>query len=89
MLDENDYLSALIKINHYDFEEKKWLIEYFELFKTTLNWPVGLPPINRTNLFEGTLKIKFNKFYFQLLNEFEYEFDNNKKLLVLLNKKDK
>jgi len=81
--DEQDYLSALIKINEKDFDEKKWLIDNFELYKSTLNWPSGLSPINRSNLIEGTIKKKFNSFYYNLLNEFNFEFDNNYKQLVL------
>lgn len=74
--DEQDYLNALLNVNNTDYDEKKWIIENFELFKSTLNCPVGLPPINRSNLFEGTFKKKFNSFYFNLLSEFNFEFDN-------------
>jgi len=79
---EQDYLYALSKINDIDYDDNKWLIDNFELYKSTLNWPVGLPPINRTNLIEGTLKKKFNLFYCNLLNDFNYEFDKgNLKIL--------
>ncbi len=80
--DEQDYLSALIKINETDFDEKKWLIDNFKLYKSTLNWPSGLSPINRTNLIEGTIKMKFNSFYYKLLNDYNFEFDNKNKLLI-------
>lgn len=42
MYDEQDYLNALTKINAIDYDEEKWLIDNFELFKSTLNWPDGL-----------------------------------------------
>lgn len=85
--DEQDYLNALIKINEIDYHEKKWIIENFELFKSTLNWPVGLPPINRSNLIDGTFKKKFNSFYSNLSKEFNFELDNNN--LRIVNNKDK
>lgn len=61
--DEQDYLKALAKINQKDYDEKKWLIDNFELFKSTLNWPDGLSPINRTNLLDGAFKKRFNTFF--------------------------
>ena len=78
MYDEQDYLNALTKINAIDYDEEKWLIDNFELFKSTLNWPDGLPPINRTNLIEGTLRKKFNLFYSNLLNEYSHDLKNKK-----------
>ena len=84
---EQDYLYALSKINDIDYDDNKWLIDNFELYKSTLNWPVGLPPINRTNLIEGTLKKKFNLFYYDLLKDFNFKFDNDNLKIII--KKDK
>ncbi len=80
--EEQDYINALVKINELDFDQKKWLSDYFELYKSTLNWPSGLSPINRSNLVEGTIKKKFNSFYYKLLNDYNFEFDNKNKLLI-------
>lgn len=73
MYDELDYLNALTKINAIDQNEEKWLVDNIELFKSTLYCPNGLPPINRTNLIEGTLRKKFNLFYSNLLNEYSHD----------------
>jgi hypothetical protein len=81
---EDDYLSALAKFSN--LKSKIWLLNYFELYKSTLNWPVGSPPINRSNLITGTLRDKFNSTYFDTLSEFEYELDNEKQTLIIKNK---
>lgn len=76
---EDDYLKALSKYS--DLENKAWLLKYFELYKSTLNWPMGLPPISRTNLIAGTFRAKFNSYYRETLSEFDYELDNEKQTL--------
>ncbi len=78
---EDDYLKALAKFS--DLENIEWLLNYFELYKSTLIWPEGLPPINRTNLTSGTLRTKLNSFYRERLEEFEYQLDNDKQTLTL------
>jgi len=80
--EEDDYLRALAKFNY--LEKKVWLLQFFELYKSTLNWPPGLPPINRCNLVEGMLRTKFNSFYREKLNEFEYELDYELQTLEIL-----
>jgi hypothetical protein len=80
--DENDYLNALAQY-HY-LKRKTWLVQYFELYKSTLIWPDGLPPIKTCNLIEGTIKEKFYTFYRAALEQFDYEFDNDKRSLVFL-----
>jgi hypothetical protein len=82
---EQDYLNALTKVNAINYNEEKWLIDNFELFKSTLNWPEGLPPINRTNLMEGTYRKEFNSFYSNLLNEYNHDLKNQK--LIFQNRK--
>ncbi len=81
--DEQYYLMALSRINHKDYDEKKWLIDNFELFKSTLNWPNELPPINRTNLLDETFKKKFNEYFFESLKKNHFDFDYTKKLLKI------
>lgn len=83
MQNESPYLDALVEINSDYFNEKEWLITNFELYKSTLNWPVNLPQINRSNLEVGTLQEKFNATYQEILLGFEYEFDNENKTLIL------
>lgn len=79
---EDDYLKALAKYS--DLENKEWLLKYFELYKSTLNWPNGLPPIGRTNLISGTLRAKFHAYYGETLSEFNYKLDNEKQTLEIL-----
>lgn len=79
---EDDYLKALAKFS--DLENKVWLLKYFELYKSTLIWPKGLPPISRTNLTPGTLRTKFNSFYLEKLEEFEHKLDDEKQTLKIL-----
>ena len=80
--EEDDYLKALSKYS--DLENKVWLLKYFDVYKSTLIWPIGLSPINRTNLTPGTLRTKFNSFYREKLEEFAYELDNEKQTLEIL-----
>ena len=79
---EDDYLKALAQFS--DLKRKIWLLKYFELYKSTLLWPPGLPPINTCNLIPGTLKAQFNSLYHDKLSDFEYEFDNEKQTLEFL-----
>lgn len=83
MKNESPYLDALVEINSDYFNDEKWLITNFELYKSTLNWPVNLPPINRSNLNVGTLQEKFNASYREILSEFDYEMDNENHILIL------
>ena len=76
---EDDYLKALVKYT--DLENESWLLQYFELYKSTLNWPVGLPPIARSNMIKGTLKEKFYSTYRSTLLELDHELDNEKQTL--------
>ena len=78
---ENDYLHALI--NFSDRESKIWLLQYFELYKSTLNWPKGLPPIKRSNLISGTMREKFNSTYYEILLRYKYKFDNKNQTLEI------
>jgi len=69
----------------YNYLKKKtWLVQYFELYKSTLIWPDGLPPIKTCNLIEGTIKEKFYSFYYAALSQLDYEFDNYKRILIFL-----
>jgi hypothetical protein len=76
---EDDYLKALVAFSN--LTSKTWLLRYFELYKSTLNWPEGLPPINRSNLISGTLREKFNFTYLETLLDFKYKLDNEKQTL--------
>jgi hypothetical protein len=76
---EDDYLKALAAFSN--LTNKIWLLRYFELYKSTLNWPEGLPPINRSNLISGTLREKFNFTYHETLIDFKYKLDNEKQTL--------
>lgn len=79
--DENDYLKALAQYNY--LKRKIWLVQYFDLYKSTLIWPDGLPPIKTCNLIVGTTKEKFYSIYRSALSEFDYTFDNDKRTLKI------
>lgn len=83
MSDEDKYLKALAEMSNNHFNEKQWLINNFELYKLTLNWPPNLPPINRCSMMKGTLREKFNKTYNEILSKFEYELNNNDKTIII------
>lgn len=79
---EDDYLKALA--NDKDLEKKAWLLQYFELYKSTLNWPDGLPPIGRTNFIPGTFRTKFHYYYRETLSEYKHKLDNKKQTHIFL-----
>lgn len=85
IFNEDLYLKALIELNSDHFSEKIWLIKYFELYKQTLNWPKGFPPIRRSNLVKGTLNEKFNMTYLEILKALHsgYLLDNNTQTLEI------
>ena len=76
---EDEYLAALARLNEDDFTEKKWLILYFDLYKSTLNWPDNLPPICRSNLLDGSLRKKLYETYRAILSEHPHIVDNETK----------
>lgn len=78
---EDDYLKALAKYS--DLENRVWLLKYFELYKSTLIWPDGLPPIKRCGLITGTLRAKFNSYYHDTLLEFNHKLDNENQTLEI------
>jgi hypothetical protein len=84
-VEEDLYLKALAEINSDQFTDKTWLIKYFDLYKQTLNWPKGLPPIRRSDVVKGTLKEKFHLTYPQILKELEsvYIMDNEDQTLEI------
>jgi len=86
MLNEDKYLKALAEMNNNHFNEKEWLMNNFELYKLTLNWPNNLPPINRSNLIIGTLREKFNSTYIELLCEYKHELNNDDQTLIIKDK---
>jgi hypothetical protein len=45
------------------------------MYKSTLNWPSGKPPIGGSLMIHGTLREKFYFTYYDALSDFEYEFD--------------
>lgn len=83
MINQENYLKALSEISNNNFTKKNWLINNFELYKQTLNWPENLPPINRSNLIKGTLRERFNSTYKEILSEFEYELNNGNQMLEI------
>jgi len=77
------FTKALAEMNNNHFNGKEWLINNFELYKLTLNWPNNLAPIKRSNLLKGTLREKFNSTYSETLSEFDYELNNEKRTLKI------
>ena len=86
MRDEDKYLKALAEMSNNHFNEKEWLMNNFEIYKLTLNWPPKLPPINRSNLIIGTLREKFNSIYKEILTEYEFELNNDDQTLIIKDK---
>ncbi|MCH6198577.1 hypothetical protein MMU07_03225 [Aquiflexum sp. LQ15W] len=86
MLNEDDYIKAFSELNNTDFNEKEWLINNFETYKSTLNWPPNLPPINRSDLIKGTIRERFNSIYKDILIEYVYELNNDDQTLILKDK---
>jgi hypothetical protein len=78
--EEDDYLRALAEFSN--LESKTWLLQYFVLYKSTLNWPEGLPPISRSNLMSCTFRANFNSTYYETLAEFNHVLDYEKQTLV-------
>jgi len=79
---EDEYLKALAKYS--DLENKEWLLRYFELYKSTLLWPPGLPPIQWPRVIKGSLIAKFHSYYGETLSEFSHKQDNDNKTLEIL-----
>ncbi|MEZ5002524.1 MAG: hypothetical protein R2730_05760 [Chitinophagales bacterium] len=65
------YLNALVDLNNEDLSEKAWLIKYLELYNSTLNQPHNLPPIGRSMMVKGSMKLKFHEVYGDILREIE------------------
>ena len=86
MLNEDKYIKPFAEMNNTHFNEKEWLVNNFEIYKLTLNWPRNLPPINRSNLKAGTLREKFNSTYKELLCKYDYELNNEKQMLIIKDK---
>lgn len=80
--EESDYIRGLSK--YLDLDRKTWLIRFFEMYKSTLNWPPGLPPIPRCYMYRGTLREKFHSTYKNELEEFPHRLNNDKQSLVFL-----
>jgi len=83
MYDDDIYLRALAEMSNIHFDEKQWLLKNFELYKQTLIWPPNFPPIKRCGLIKGTLREKFHSTYKAVLSEFDYEFNNEKRTIII------
>lgn len=86
MLYEDKYIKAFAEMSNNHFNEKEWLMNNFEIYKLTLNWPPNLPPINRSNLVKGTLREKFNSVYKEILTNYDYELNNDDQTLIIKDK---
>jgi hypothetical protein len=86
MLYEDKYIKAFAEMSNNHFNEKEWLVNNFEIYKLTLNWPSNLPPINRSNLIKGSLREKFNTIYKEILNDYEYELNNDDQTIIIKDK---
>ncbi len=81
---EEKYLNALIEFSNDHINEKNWLLKYFELYKTTLNWPKDLPPIERSFWGQNKFKENFNRHYWANLNLHNYLLNNETQSLHFL-----
>lgn len=78
--DEIHYLRALMDSTNLSKEE--WLHEYFELYKSTVIWPPGLPPIRTCYIVKDSYMEKFHLMYLTVLRESTYVTDNKQRTLV-------
>lgn len=83
MYNEDNFIKALAEINNLNLIKSEWLLNNFILYKQSLNWPNNLPPIKRTRMIKSPIVDKFNIIYESVLNEFDYRFNNEEKILEL------
>jgi hypothetical protein len=83
MYNEDNFIKALVEINNLNLIKSEWLLNNFILYKQSLNWPNNLPPIKRTCIIKSPIVDKFNIIYESVLNEFDYRFNNEEKILEL------
>lgn len=83
MYNEDNFIKALLEINNLNLIKSEWLLNNFILYKQSLNWPNNLPPIKRTCIIKSPIVDKFNIIYESVLNEFDYRFNNEEKILEL------
>ena len=81
---ETKYLEALIQVSDTGFIPIIWLIDHFELFKSTITWPESLPPIPRSNLIVGSFRERFHLTYLDILSEAGMELDNETKDFIII-----
>lgn len=72
---EDDNLKALAKYS--DMENEEWLHKFFDLYKSILLWPPGLPPTKWPRIIKDTLTAKFHSYYGEALSEFNHKLDND------------
>ena len=84
MTEQLEYHIALNDAEIEGLDRRKWLIDYFDLYKTTLIWLAGLPPIPTCNLNKGEIRTQFHKTYRKILSDFDLEFDNENRSLSYL-----
>ncbi len=83
MYNEDNFIKALVEINNLNLIKSEWLLNNFILYKQSLNWPNNLPPIKRTCMIKSPIVDKFNIIFESVLNEFDYRFNNEEKILEL------
>jgi hypothetical protein len=83
MYDEEKHIKALLEINNLNLLKRKWLLDYFILYKQSLNWPNNLPPIKRTCIINTPSIEKFNLKYESILSQFDYRLNDEEKRLEL------
>ncbi len=74
---DHKYNFALWEVELDSTDKILWLIDHFELYKTTLIWPPGFPPIPTCNMPKGTIRESFHSTYKKILSEFDVEMDNS------------
>lgn len=77
------YNTAIVELE--SLEVDVWVLKYFELFKTTVNWPEGLPFIQLSRLDELKMASAktFNYEYHEALSRSKYVISLDFRCLVI------
>lgn len=84
----DDYLNALLDLNSDQLLEKEWISMYFDLYRASVNWPIGLPPIQIFEKEPSGLRSKFISTFEEMLPRNEISFNNYERSLKNSNELD-
>jgi|GEM_PF-3381472 len=80
--EEFEYQIALNEIQDDGIDKKQWLMDNFFLYKTTVSWPPGIPPIPWYYLEKTPLILAFHKKYEKIFWEFDVKLDYTTRTII-------